>query len=72
MTDPIPAINQTLARCQCGSKAVMTYIPGCAYITCIGEGKTVAAIDDYQPEKLAEKWNANFLEKKDCAKSSNG
>ena len=70
MTDPIQAINQTLARCQCGSKAIMCYIPGCTYIVCIREGKTVAAIDDYQPVKLAEKWNRKFLEKKSCGESS--
>ena len=69
MTDPIPAINQTLARCQCGLKAIMRYEPGCTYIVCLGEGKAVAAIDDYQPEKLAEKWNGKILEKKSCGES---
>jgi len=72
MSDVISQINQTLARCQCGSKAIMRYEPGCTFIHCIGKGKTVAAIDDYQPEKLAAKWNGNFLEKKSCAESSNG
>lgn len=58
MTDPIQEINKTLARCKCGSKAVMRYEPGCTFIHCIGEGKTVAAVLDWNPEGMAEEWNA--------------
>lgn len=56
MNDPIHEINLTLARCKCGSKAVMRYEPGCTFIHCIGEGETKAAIADWNPEKLAEEW----------------
>ena len=57
MTDPINEINKTLARCRCGSKAIMLYIPGCTYIHCIGEGVTKAALPDWEPERLAAEWN---------------
>jgi hypothetical protein len=56
MTDTISELNKTLARCKCGSKAVMRYEPGCTFIHCIGEGKTVASIADWNPEQLAKQW----------------
>lgn len=59
MTDKISEINQTLARCKCGSKAVMKYDPGCTFIHCIAEGKTVASKPDWQAEQLADEWNSN-------------
>jgi hypothetical protein len=56
MTDPIHEINLTLARCQCGSRAVMRYEPGCTFIHCIAEGITKAALPDWQPDAMVEEW----------------
>jgi len=57
MTDTIHLINQSLARCRCGSRAVMRYEPGVTYIHCIAENETKAASGDWEPERLAREWN---------------
>ena len=56
MIDTITDINKTLARCKCGSRAVMRYDPGCTFIHCIDEGMTKAALPDWQPDELARRW----------------
>lgn len=58
MTDEITEINRTLYRCDCGSRAVMRYDPGCTFIHCLAEGVTKSAAPDWQPEALAAEWNA--------------
>ena len=58
MTDQIHELNKTLARCECGSRAVMRYEPGCTFVHCIAEGKTKAAVPEYQPERMAAMWNS--------------
>ena len=49
--------SKSLHRCQCGSRVVMEYEPGCAYIDCVQEAKTFDAIADWNPERLATRWN---------------
>lgn len=56
-TDIIHELNHTLARCPCGSRAVMRYEPGCTYIYCIAESETKDATADWEPERLAREWN---------------
>ena len=46
-----------LRRCECGSVVVMAYEPGCTYIRCLAEKKTVMAEADWNPKRLAERWN---------------
>ncbi len=46
-----------LRRCRCGSRVVMAYEPGCTFIRCLAERKTVSALPDWQPKELAEAWN---------------
>jgi hypothetical protein len=60
MNNTIHELNKTLARCQCGSRAVMRYEPGSTYVHCIAEGITKAALPDWQPEWMAAEW-ANRL-----------
>jgi hypothetical protein len=57
MTADFTEASSTLARCKCGSKAIMRYDPGCTYIVCIAERETKLAISEWNPKKLAEKWN---------------
>jgi hypothetical protein len=46
-----------LRRCGCGSATVMVYEPGCTYLRCLAERKTVAAVPDFNPKELSELWN---------------
>lgn len=50
-------LSKTLRRCQCGSVVYIKYEPGCTYIHCNGCAKTVASLDEWQPETLAKQWN---------------
>ena len=49
--------SNSLNRCKCGSRAVMVYHPGCTYIHCIKESKTVFALPSWCPTELAREWN---------------
>ena len=45
-------------RCyDCGGKVLLRYAPGCTFIHCFKEGRSVAALPDWQPEELAQEWN---------------
>lgn len=46
-----------LRRCGCGSAVVMAYEPGCTYLRCLAERKTVAAVPDFNPRELHDQWN---------------
>lgn len=48
-----------LRRCECGSAVVMAYEPGCTYLHCLRERKTVAAVADWNPKQLHDQWNEN-------------
>lgn len=50
-----------LRRCECGSVVVMAYEPGCIYIRCLAEKKTVMAEPDWNPSGLAGRWNDRRL-----------
>jgi len=49
--------SMSLEKCECGSKAVMGYHPGCTFITCIKEGVTKLCGPDWCPGSLAREWN---------------
>ena len=55
--DRLRAASRSLRRCQCGSKVVMAYEPGCTFIRCLAERKDVATAPDFSPEQLAGEWN---------------
>ena len=46
-----------LRRCECGSAVVMFYEPGCTYLRCLAERKTVLAVPDWNPKELSDQWN---------------
>ena len=50
-------VSAGLRRCECGSVVVMAYEPGCTYIRCLAEKKTVAILPDWNPSALAIEWN---------------
>lgn len=47
-----------LRRCGCGSAVVMTYEPGCTFIYCLAERKSVLALPDWCPAEVNSEWNA--------------
>ena len=49
--------SASLKRCGCGGKVVMSYAPGCTYITCLAEHGTKMAMPDFHPVELAAMWN---------------
>lgn len=61
MTDQLHAelsqAGASLRRCDCGSKAVMSYEPGCVYVFCLAEKTSKLALPDFQPKELARIWN---------------
>ena len=46
-----------LSRCKCGSNVSLHYEPGCTFIRCIREDKTVFALPDWQPSEIKTQWN---------------
>lgn len=40
----------------------MAYEPGCTFIRCLRERKTVAAVADFNPRLLNEEWNGTLVD----------
>jgi len=49
--------SHSLERCDCGSRAVLRYEPGCTTIACIREREVKMSGPDWCPSQLAREWN---------------
>lgn len=57
MESDLATANSNLARCQCGSKCVVSYEPGCTFVRCLAEKRDVLAMPDWAPLEISEEWN---------------
>jgi len=57
LADQLTNASIRLKRCQCGSKAILHYEPGCTFVRCLAERETKLSLPDWQPNELEQLWN---------------
>lgn len=61
--------GKDLRPCDCGSRVIMSYEPGCTFIWCSAERRSVSALPDFEPENLAKLWNDSPTEARKPARA---
>ena len=57
ITHQLEHSNRLLRACKCGCKPVLLYEPGLTSIACSGCGEVRSTLPDWQPERIAQRWN---------------